>query len=160
MQVLLRITPSELVHLIDQDARPGAITFTDDDLPLEGRDHNKGLYITIGWENMIIPSIFMDNGVGVNICTLKAAKKIGIDLSRVTKSNKTTLTVRGFNNGKQIRTREITLEIWVGPMKTKATFLLMDILASFNMLLGHPWMHKNGIGASSLHQKATFLDGK
>ncbi|KAI3904247.1 hypothetical protein MKW92_041436 [Papaver armeniacum] len=159
MQVPLGITPRELLHLIDLAARPGAITFTDDDLPPEGRDHNKGLYITIGWENMIIPSIFMDNGAGVNICTLKAAKKIRIDLSRVTKNNKSALTVRGFDKGKQIRTGEITLEIWVGPMKTKATFLLMDILASFNMLLGRPWMHKNGIGASSLHQKARFSMG-
>ncbi|KAI3908980.1 hypothetical protein MKW92_026424 [Papaver armeniacum] len=108
---------------------------------------------------MIIPSVFMDNGAGVNICTLKEAKKIGIELSCVTKSNKSSLTVRGFDSGKQIGIGEITLEIWVGPMKTKASFLLMDISASFNMLLGRPWMHKNGIGASSLHQKAIFWMG-
>ncbi|KAI3852663.1 hypothetical protein MKW92_051118 [Papaver armeniacum] len=90
----------------------------------------------------------MDNGAGVNICTLKAAKRSGLT------------SVVGFDNGKQIGIGEITLEIWVGPMKTNATFLLMDISASFNMLQGPPWMHKNGIGASSLHRVKSGLDGK
>ncbi|KAI3943510.1 hypothetical protein MKW92_013336 [Papaver armeniacum] len=111
MNIPTRITPNELVHLIDQDSRPGAITFTYDDLPTDGRNHNKGLYITVGWENMIIPFVFMDNGAGV------------------------------------------------GPLKTFATFLVMDIAASFNLLLGRPWMHNNGIGASSLHQKTRFWMG-
>ncbi|KAI3908567.1 hypothetical protein MKW92_033919 [Papaver armeniacum] len=94
---------------------------------------------------MIVPSVFMDNGAGVNICTLKADKKMGIDMSRITKADESALT--------------LTIEIWTGPLKTYATFLVMDIASSFNLLLGHPWMHNNGIGTYSLHQKARFWMG-
>ncbi|RZC64262.1 hypothetical protein C5167_007952 [Papaver somniferum] len=159
MHVLTGITPNELVHLIVQDARPGSITFTNDDLPPKGRDQNKGLYITIGWGNMIVPYVFMDNGAGVNICTLKEAKKMGIDMRCITKADESYLTVRSFNNGKRTGIGELTIEIWVGPIKTYATFLSMDISASFNFLLGRLWMHKNGIGASSLYQKVRFCMG-
>ncbi|KAI3893838.1 hypothetical protein MKW92_048067 [Papaver armeniacum] len=115
---------------------------------------------------MIIPSAFMYNDAGVNICTLKEAKKMGIDMSHITKADETTLTVRAFNNGKQVGIGELTIEIWKLTFKRcnlgfyhYATFLVMDISASFNLLLGRLWMHKNGIGASSLHQKARFWMG-
>ncbi|KAI3943839.1 hypothetical protein MKW92_004890 [Papaver armeniacum] len=156
IQVSTGITPDALVHTIAQIRKPSSITFTDDDLPPEGRNHNKDLYITIGWENALVPLVLMDNGSCVNICPLKTLQKMMVNLSYIVEAEESCRTVRGFDGGEQVALGEITLEIWVGPLKTQAVFLVINIQSSFNMLLGRPWIHKNGICASSLHQKIRF----
>ncbi|KAI3903732.1 hypothetical protein MKW92_030585 [Papaver armeniacum] len=153
IQVSTGITHNALVHTIAQIRRPGFITFIDDNLPPEGRNHNKAFYITIGWENALAQLVLMDNGSCVNICPLKTLQKMMVNLSYIVEAEESCGTVRGFDGGEQFALWEITLEIWVGPLKTQAVFLVMNIQSSFNMLLGCPWMHKNRICASLLHRK-------
>lgn len=38
-------------------------------------------------------------------------------------------------------------------------FQVLDILSSFTMLLGMPWIHQAGVVPSSLHQKVKFIEG-
>ncbi|KAI3877198.1 hypothetical protein MKX03_017189, partial [Papaver bracteatum] len=52
-----------------------------------------------------------------------------------------------------------TTTVVIGPAHTKATFLVIDINASFTMLLRRPWLHANLAVSSPLHQKLRFIYG-
>ena len=53
--------------------RATCIVFSNDDLPLEGSDHTRPLYITVGCLGHRVPSILLDNGSALNICPLATA---------------------------------------------------------------------------------------
>ncbi|KAI3939045.1 hypothetical protein MKW92_018442, partial [Papaver armeniacum] len=68
------------------------------DLPPEGKDHNRALQITVGCQGYHVPHVLIDNGSAVNICTLAAAKRIGVRDEDICFRSDTTRTVRGKNN--------------------------------------------------------------
>ena len=53
------------------------IMFSDDDLPPEGSDHVRPLYITIGWSGHRVPPVLLDNGSTLNVCPLATAVALG-----------------------------------------------------------------------------------
>ncbi|OVA11235.1 G-patch domain [Macleaya cordata] len=156
IQVDTRITPEELVATVAQVRGIPAIAFSDEDLPTEGASHNRALNITVGWNHLIIPLVLVDNGSGVNICTLKMARIMGLKDEDMTFQEGTTRTVKGFDNGRKTVTGEFTTTIQTGWVWTEVHFLVMDIEANFNLLLGRPWLHQNNAVASTLHQRVKF----
>ena len=54
-------------------------------------------------------------------------------------------------------TREIEIEMQIGPCTFKVEFQVMDISPSYNCLLGRPWIHIAGAVPSTLHQKIKFM---
>ncbi|OVA16369.1 hypothetical protein BVC80_1675g22 [Macleaya cordata] len=150
------ITPEELVATVAQVRGIPAISFSDEDLPSKGANHNQALNITVGWNHLIIPLVLVDNGSGVNICTLKMARIMGLKDEDMALQEGTTRTVKGFDNGKKTVTGEFTTTIQIGWVWTEVHFLVMDIDANFNLLLGRPWLHQNNAIASTVHQKVKF----
>jgi hypothetical protein len=45
-------------------------------------------------------------------------------------------------------------------LKTRPLFHVIDSKTSYNLLLGRPWLHENGIVPSTLHQCFKYSDGK
>ncbi|KAF2315687.1 hypothetical protein GH714_040216 [Hevea brasiliensis] len=65
----------------------GHITFSDHDLPAEGRNHNRALFVTAevgGWK---VPCVMIDDGSAINVCPLKILPKLGISMSELTGSD-------------------------------------------------------------------------
>ena len=55
----------------------------------------------------------------------------------------------------------LTLELMIGPVVFQVLFQILRIHVSFNLLLGHPWIHSAGAIPSSLHLKVKFIhDGQ
>ena len=55
----------------------------------------------------------------------------------------------------------LTLKLMIGPVVFQVMFQILWILVSFNLLLGHPWIHSAGAIPSSLHLKVKFIhDGQ
>ncbi|RVX16091.1 hypothetical protein CK203_005831 [Vitis vinifera] len=65
-------TPKGLIHMMTAN-RATCIVFSNDDLPLEGSDHTRPLYITVGCLGHRVPSILLDNGSALNVCPLATA---------------------------------------------------------------------------------------
>ncbi|OVA05075.1 hypothetical protein BVC80_13g7 [Macleaya cordata] len=151
-----RITPEELVATVAQVRGIPAILFSDEDLPIGGVSHNRALNITVGWNHLIIPLVLVDNGSGVNICTLKMARIMGLKDEDMTLQEGTSRTVKGFDNGKKSVTGEFTTAIQTGWVWIEVHFLVMNIDDNFNLLLGRPWLHQNNVVASTAHQKVKF----
>ena len=48
------------------------------------------------------------------------------------------------------------MEITIGELKSSTLFHVIDARTSYNLLLGRPWIHENGVVPSTLHQRLKF----
>ncbi|XP_077223414.1 uncharacterized protein LOC143857027 [Tasmannia lanceolata] len=76
-QVSVDTTPDELVSLVAMTRVSKTLSFTDDDLPSEGRDHTKSLKITVVCNKKRVPEVLVDNGSALNVCPLITATTLG-----------------------------------------------------------------------------------
>ncbi|KAK4722428.1 hypothetical protein R3W88_012661 [Solanum pinnatisectum] len=63
-----------LAAMINQVIRGHRISFCDEELPFEGRMHNKALHVTIRCQDKIINRVLIDDGSGLNICPLSTLR--------------------------------------------------------------------------------------
>ncbi|XP_077223341.1 uncharacterized protein LOC143856946 [Tasmannia lanceolata] len=76
-QVSVEITPDELVSLVAVTRASQDLSFTDEDLPPEGRDHVRPLRITIICNKKRVLEVLIDNGSALNVCPLSTATTLG-----------------------------------------------------------------------------------
>jgi len=130
------------------------LTFTKDEIPSEGRGHNKALHISVKCINHFISRVLIDNGSSLNVMpktTLNKLPNDGIHL------HPSTMVVRAFDGSKREVIGEVELPIQVGPCTFQVVFQVMDILPAYSCLLGRPWIHTAGVVPSTLHQKLKFI---
>ena len=60
------------------EGSPGAVVFTDDNLPLEGRNHHKALFIKAKVKEKLTCCVMVDNGSAINVCPLKILPRLGL----------------------------------------------------------------------------------
>uniref|UniRef100_A0A1S4DP12 Uncharacterized protein n=1 Tax=Nicotiana tabacum TaxID=4097 RepID=A0A1S4DP12_TOBAC len=106
------ITVSHLEKIANKIFEANRITFSDDELPIEGTEHNRALYLTVKCEDSTVSRIHMNN-----VC------------------------VRGFDGGGKDSISDIMLELSVGPVEFTMKFQVLDVAVSYNLLLGRPWIH-------------------
>jgi hypothetical protein len=125
------------------------ISFNDEDLLLGSKLHNQLLFIKGYVDEKMVNCILVDDGSAVNILPLKTMKELGIPMDELFPSH---LMIQGFNQEGQNAIGKIRLAIHMEDMKFNALFHVIDVKTTYNMLLGRPWIHENGIISSTLHQ--------
>ncbi|KAJ9684796.1 hypothetical protein PVL29_016998 [Vitis rotundifolia] len=70
-------SPEGLIHMMTA-GQATCIVFSDDDLPLEGSDHTRPLYISVGCSGRRVSSVLLDNGSALNVCPLATATVIAL----------------------------------------------------------------------------------
>ncbi|XP_016504341.1 uncharacterized protein LOC107822326 [Nicotiana tabacum] len=125
------------------------ITFSDDELPLEGAEHNRALYLIVKYEDSMVTRVLVDNGSSANIFPLSSLHKLKIDAERI---HKNSICVRGFDEGGKDSVGDIVIELTIGPVEFTMEFQVLDMVVSYNLLLGRPWIHVAKAVPSSLHQ--------
>ena len=70
-------TPEQMVGLLTE-IPSGAIVFSDDDLPLEGRDHHRALFVKVEVKEKMTCCVMVDNGSAINVCLLRILSKLGL----------------------------------------------------------------------------------
>ena len=146
-------TPEGLIHMMTT-GRATYIVFSDDDLPSEGSDHMRPLYISIGCSGRQVPSVLLDNGSALNVCSLAIAIALGYAPSDFGPS---TQTVRAYDNTRREVIGTLEIELLIGPATFATVFQVLRIPTSFNLLLGRPWIYRAGAIPFSLHQKVKFI---
>ncbi|RVW18051.1 hypothetical protein CK203_113340 [Vitis vinifera] len=150
-------TPEGLIHMMTAD-RATCIVFSADDLPPEGSDHTRPLYITVVCSGHRVPSVLLDNGSALNVFPLATAIALGFAPSDFGPS---TQTVRAYDSTQREVMGTLTIDLLIGPTIFSILFQVLRIPASFNLLLGRPWIHQARAIPSSLHQKVKFIhDGQ
>ena len=71
------ISPEQMVCSLTETP-PGAVVFIDKDLPLEGRDHHKALFIKTEVKGKLTYCVMVYNGSAINVCPLKILPKLGL----------------------------------------------------------------------------------
>jgi len=61
---------------------PRVITFSDDEIPADGTTHTHPLSILMSCRAQIVTAVLIDNGSGLNVCTLSSVKALGFPFIR------------------------------------------------------------------------------
>jgi hypothetical protein len=150
------ITGPSFENMVTSILVTNQLTFSDDELPPEGRGHTKALYISVRTTNLIVSKVLIDNGSALNVCPMTTLEKLDIDPTCV---RATSMVVRAFDGTRREVIGEIDLPIEIGPQVYNINFQVLRIDSPYNLLLGRPWLHTAGAIASSLHQKMKFIIG-
>ena len=86
-------SPKGLIHMLTVD-RATCIVFFADDLPLGGSDHTLHLYIFVSSSGHRVPSVLLDNGFALNVCSLAIIVALGFRPLEVEPSSQ---TVRAYD---------------------------------------------------------------
>ncbi|GAU16666.1 hypothetical protein TSUD_326160 [Trifolium subterraneum] len=134
------------------------LSFSDEELPERGRDHNLALHISVICKSDSLSNVLVDTGSSLNVMSKITLDKLAY---RGAPLRPSALIVKAFDGSRKSVIGEIDLPISVGPYEFQITFQVMDIRASYSCLLGRPWIHEAGAVTSTLHQKLKFVrEGK
>ncbi|XP_019244288.1 PREDICTED: uncharacterized protein LOC109224158 [Nicotiana attenuata] len=118
-----KITMNHLEKIANKIFEATGITFSDDELPLEGTEHNRALYLIVKCEDSVVSRVLVDNGSSANICPLSTLPKLKIDTERI---HKNSICVRGFDGGGKDSVGDIMLELTIGPVEFTMEFQVLD----------------------------------
>ncbi|XP_050876657.1 uncharacterized protein LOC127080379 [Lathyrus oleraceus] len=128
--------------------------FNDDELPIEGKNHNKALHISLKCIDTILSRVLVDTGSSLNVMPKTTLIKLPMEGISM-KPN--TLIVKAFDGSRRAVIGEVNLPTNIGPTIFNITFQVMNIHPSYSCLLGRPWIHFACAVTSTLHQKLKFI---
>ena len=111
----------------------GKITFTDKDLLLGSKPHNRPLFVSGYIREEKVSRILIDDGSAMNIMSKVTMKRLGISTEELSKSR---LVIQGFNQEGQKVIGIIQLDVIMEDLKTRPLFHMIDSKTSYNLLLG------------------------
>ncbi len=132
-----------------------SMTFTEEDLLLGNKKHNRPLLMYGEIDDLPTNRIMVDGGSAINLLPLRTLKKIGYSRRDLNRSN---VVIHGFNQAGQEALGTISLVLKLEPLSTYVTFHIIDAATSYNALLGRPWLHENQVVPSTLHQCIKYKD--
>ena len=132
------------------------LTFDDEEIPIEGRGHNRALHVSVKCLDHVVAKVLIDNGSSLNVMPKSMLDKLPFNASHLRPSS---MVVRAFDGSRRDIRGEIDLPIQIGPHTYQITFQVMDINLAYSCLLGRPWIDSVGVVHSTLHQKLKFVVG-
>jgi hypothetical protein len=81
----------------------------------------------------------IDGGSSLNICTLKLIHALGMLENSIDPQRK--ITIKAYDDEERAFKGLIMLPIRVGPVVKNTFYEVLDCDLSYNILLGHPWIH-------------------
>ena len=125
-------TPEEMINSLTETA-PGTVIFTDDDLPLEGRDHHKALFIKAEVKGKLTTCVMVDNGSAINVCPLRILPKLGLTEANLKPSE---VVIKAYDDTKRPVARTFRALVKTGPIEEWVNLYVIDIPVTFAILLG------------------------
>ncbi|XP_070026868.1 uncharacterized protein [Nicotiana sylvestris] len=148
-----KISVNHLEKIANKIFEVNRVTFSDDELPVEGTEHNRALYLTVKCEDSVVTRVLIDNGSSANICPLSMLNKLKVEDERI---HKNSICVSGFDGGGKDSVGGIVLALTIGPVDITMEFQVLDVAVSYNLLLGRPWIHAAKAVPSTQHQVVKF----
>ncbi|XP_074306102.1 uncharacterized protein LOC141641334 [Silene latifolia] len=133
-----------------------ALSFSDEDLLLGSKPHNRPLYVSGYIRGQKVKRILIDGGSGVNLMPKATMNELGITMDELSSSR---TMIHGFNLNGERAVGMIRVNLTMGDLSSDTLFHVMDGKTSFKLLLGRPWKHENGVVASTLHQCLKYYRG-
>ncbi|XP_028215058.1 uncharacterized protein LOC114397144 [Glycine soja] len=140
--------------IINNITANNCLTFIDEEIPIEGRGHNRALHVSIKCLDHIMVKVLIDNGSSLNVMPNSTLDKLPFNASHLRSSS---MVGRAFDGSREDIRGEIDLPIQIGPHTCQITFQVMDINPAYSSFLGRPWIHSVGVVPSTLHQRLKFM---
>ena len=140
--------------IVNNIAANNYLTFADEEIPVEGRGHNKSLLMSVKCMDHIMAKVLIDNGSSLNVMPKTTLDKLPFDAANMRPSS---MVVRAFDDSRCDVRGEINLPIQIGPHTCQITFQVMDINPAYSCLLGRPWIHSVGVVPLMCHYFPLFL---
>ena len=112
IRVDIATTPGGLIHFLTAD-RATCIVFFDNDLPPEGSDHVRPLFIDVACSGRRVQPVLLDNGSALIVCPLVTAIALGFSLSDFGPSIQ---TVRAYDGTQRTVMGTLTTHVMIGPV--------------------------------------------
>ncbi|KAL0290009.1 UNVERIFIED_CONTAM: hypothetical protein Sradi_7059300 [Sesamum radiatum] len=119
----------------DADDYMSTITFTNEDLLLGSKPHNRPLFVAGYVREQKVNRILIDEGSAVNILPLRILEELGILIDELSNS---CLMIQGFNHEGQRVVGIIRMQLTTEDMVSSTLFHVIDAKTSYNMLLDRP----------------------
>ncbi|KAI5408537.1 hypothetical protein KIW84_054401 [Lathyrus oleraceus] len=130
------------------------MSFCDEELPEEGRNHNIALHISMNCKEDVLSNVLVDIGYSLNVIPKSTLSRLSYQGALMRYSG---VIVKAFDGSRKIVIGEVDLPMKIGPSDFQITFQVMDIHPAYSCLLGRPWIHEAGAVTSTLHQKLKFV---
>ena len=124
------------------------IAFAEEEIPVEGRGHNKALHVSVRCMDHVVATVLIDKGSSLNVMPKTTLEKLPFSASRLKLSS---MVVRGFDGSQREVMGEIDIPIQIGPHTGNAVVQVVDIKPAESCRLGRPWIHALGVVPSTLH---------
>lgn len=141
-------TPEQLVGLVFPGGASPTLTFSDKELPPEGTNRNKSLYISVECRDKWVLVVLVDTGSAINVCPSRITYAIGL---KPVDFEPTAQVIRAYDNTSREVMGTVKIQTQVGPGQHKIDFHVLDVSATFNLLLGRPWLHQVKAVSSTQH---------
>ncbi|XP_076950862.1 uncharacterized protein LOC143623975 [Bidens hawaiensis] len=129
------------------------VTFDDEDMNNIRDPNHDSLVMPQYVANCFVSRIQVDNGSSVNNIQLETLKRMNIPESEIV--SKSSVYV-GFSREAK-STLEIKLRVYVKGVNSIHNFCVIDVLTSFSVILGRPWIHDMKEVPSTYHQCIKML---
>ncbi|XP_050878529.1 uncharacterized protein LOC127082337 [Lathyrus oleraceus] len=130
------------------------LSFSNEELPEEGINHNMALNISINCMNDSLLSVLMDTCSSLNVMPKWTLSRLFFQGALMKSSG---IIVKAFDCSRKTVIGEVDLPMTIEPHTFQITFQVMDIQVVYSYLLGRPWIHEIGAVTSTLHQKLKFV---
>jgi len=87
------------------------VLFSDDELPLEGKDHTLAMHIMAKCKDIIVARVLINNRSTLNVCSMATLECLKVDMSLIQPS---TMIIRAFDGTHREVQGEIKLMIGIG----------------------------------------------
>ena len=132
-EVPMTTSPKEVLSIMGVENVGAIISFTDKDLPPDGASHNRAFYITVKCLKVKVPRVLVDNRSALNVFPLKTATTLGIKREQFSPSS---LTIRAYDNSSRNVMGTFKVSCKTGPINATMVFHVLNIPASYNLLVG------------------------
>ena len=102
---------------------------------MEGKGHNRALFIRAEVKGKKTSCVMEDDGSSINVCPLKILPNLGLQLESLTHSG---MTIKAYDDSKRGVEGVFSTMVKVGPIEDEVEFIVLDIPATFSLLLGRP----------------------
>jgi len=117
--------------------------------------HDRSLYFTGYTGSSKVSRIKVDPGSALSIMPRQIMQRLGIPTYQL---SATQTTIYDFNANGTRPMGKIKLKCQIRDLRSEVTCYVIDVDTSYNLLLGWPWIHRNSIVPSTLHQIMKYID--
>ena len=148
------VTVDQFDHIVANITSCNNLSFYDEELHEEGRNHNLALHISMNCKEDALSNVLVDTGSSLNMLPKSTLSKLSYQGAPMRYSG---VIVKTFDGSRKTVIGEVYLPVKIGPSDFQITFQAMNIHPAYSCLLGRPWIHEARPVTSILQQKIKFV---